>query len=90
MDEDLDGEGPQPVERAQQVTRRLGVKPVDDFPFTEHDERLQARTQVRGHRAEQRSGFLLTDCEIHQIFWPRKFIFDGNTVRRKYMICLCS
>lgn len=47
MIQGLDGGCPQWVEWTQQVTRRLSIEPVDDVPFTEHDERLQVR-QVRG------------------------------------------
>lgn len=51
MNEDLDGDGPQGAERAQQVTRPLSTKPVEDVSFTEHDEGLQRDTKVRGQRS---------------------------------------
>lgn len=45
MNEDLDGEAPQWVERSQQVTGGLRIKPVDDVSFAEHDERLQRQRE---------------------------------------------
>lgn len=41
MNEDLDGKGPQRVERTEQVTRRLSVKPEDDVSFSQHNKCLE-------------------------------------------------
>lgn len=69
MNEDLDGNGSQQVERTQQVTGRFSIKPVDDVSFTEHDERLQTDTGQRPKVRGQATNFYLlmmfsfTGCE---------------------------
>lgn len=47
MNEDLDGKSPQRVERTEQVTRRLSVKPEDDVSFSQHDKCLQRNMSER-------------------------------------------
>lgn len=51
MAENLDGDGPDGG--TYDVKGRLGVKPLDDVSFTEHDERLEGR-----QRSEVRHAFL--------------------------------
>lgn len=60
MNQDLDGDCPQGVEWTQQVTGRLSIEPVNDVPFTKHDERLQVR-QARGQISQVREWFKSDD-----------------------------
>lgn len=48
--QDLNGQSPQRVHRAEQVAGLMGIEPVDDFPFTEHEERL--REEGTGQRSD--------------------------------------
>lgn len=53
--QDLDGQSPQRVKRAEQVAGLMGIEPVDDLSVTKHKEGLQVKHRSEVRQAGQRS-----------------------------------